>query len=103
MWILNFASLILGLIAWILPIINLVKIKNHDNNNWATLSAMSTSACAISLSCQIFYNNYLVKIADWTALMDTAGAVNFVSAVLLVVTIILNIVTLIVYQKGNSK
>ena len=100
MWILNVVSLVLGLIAWILPIINLVKIKN---NNWATLSIMSASACAISLSCQIFYSNYLVKIADWTALMDTAGAVNFVSAVLLVVTIILNIVTLIVYQKRNSK
>lgn len=47
---------------------------------------------------QIFYNNHLVKIEDWSALMDTTGAVAFVSAVLLTVTIILNAITLIIYR-----
>lgn len=101
MGLLNVGSLILGLIAWILPIINLVKSKKPDYGNCATLSVMSISACAISLCFQIFYNNYLVEIADWSALMDTSSAVTFVSAVLLTVTIILNAITLIIYRNRS--
>ncbi|MEY8417189.1 cytochrome c oxidase subunit 4 [Tissierella praeacuta DSM 18095] len=99
MVLLNVGSLVLGLIAWILPIINLVKSEKNNHDNWATLSVISISSCAISLCFQIFYNNHLVKIADWSALMDTTGAVSFVSAVLLTVTIILNVITLVIY--GN--
>ncbi|MBU5257147.1 hypothetical protein KQI04_13050 [Tissierella praeacuta] len=99
MVLLNVGSLVLGLIAWILPIINLVKSEKNNHDNWATLSVISISSCAISLCFQIFYNNHLVKIADWSALMDTIGAVSFVSAVLLTVTIILNVITLVIY--GN--
>lgn len=91
-------SLVLDLIAWILPIINLILFKKHNNKNWVVLSILSISVCAISLCFQVFYNNHLVKIEDWSALMDTIGTVTFVSAVLLVVTIILNAVTLIVYR-----
>lgn len=96
-------SLILGLIAWIFPVINLMLYKKYENRNWAMLSFLSISACAISLCFQIFYNNHLVKIGDWSALMDTAGAVTFVSAVLLIVTIILNTITVIIYshRKGS--
>lgn len=95
---LNVGSLVLGLIAWILPVVNLMRYKKHDDRNWIVLSVMSISACAISLSFQIFYNYHLVKIEDWSALMDTTGAVAFVSSVLLTVTIILNAITLIVYR-----
>ncbi|MFB4166921.1 hypothetical protein [Virgibacillus sp. JSM 102003] len=95
---LNVGSLALGLIAWILPAINLMQYKNHDHRNWVVLSVMSISACAISLSFQVFYTNHLVKIEDWSALMDTTGAVAFVSAVLVIVTIILNAITLILYR-----
>ena len=98
MGLLNVGSLVLGLIAWLLPINNLAKSKKRNHDNWAVLSVMSISACAISLCLQIFYNNHLVKIEDWSALMDTTGAVAFVSAVLLTVTIILNAITLIVYR-----
>lgn len=98
MGLLNVGSLVLGLIAWLLPIINMAKSKKRNHDNWAVLSVMSISACAISLCLQIFYNNHLVKIEDWSALMDTTGAVTFVSAVLLTVTIILNAITLIIYR-----
>lgn len=96
--LLNLGSLICGLIAWILPVVNLTRDKKHNKRNWATLSIMSISACAISLCFQIFYNNHLVKISDWSALMDTTGAVALVSAILLIVTIILNVITLLVYR-----
>jgi len=35
--------------------------------------------------------------------MDTAGAVNFVAGVLLVVTILLNGITLVMYTKDRGK
>ena len=101
--LLNLGSLLLGLIAWIFPVVNLVKYNKNDNSNWITLSIMSISACSISLYFQILYNNYKVMIADWSALMDTTNAVAFVAAVLLVGTIVLNMITLFVYRDRREK
>jgi hypothetical protein len=64
---------------------------------------MSISACAISLCFQIFYNNHLVKISDWSALVDITDNVVFVAAVLVIVTIILNAITLFVYRDRTAK
>ena len=100
---LTIGSLVLGLIAWILPVINLMQYKKHDHSNWGTLSILSISACAISLCFQIFYNNHLVKIEDWTALMDTTGGVASAAAVLLIVTVLLNAITLMVYRVRTAK
>ncbi|MGE8207856.1 hypothetical protein ACQKP0_25670 [Heyndrickxia sp. NPDC080065] len=96
---LNIGSLVLGLIAWILPVVNLMLDKKNVHKNRGSLSFISISACAISLCFQIFYSYRLVKIEDWSALMDTMGAVVLVSAVLLIVTIILNAITLIIYRE----
>lgn len=100
---LNVGSLVLGLIAWLLPVVNLVRYIIGKQRNWVILSILSISACAISLCFQIFYNNHLVKIEDWSALMDTTGAVAILSAVLLVVTVILNAITLVVYRDKTAK
>ncbi|MDZ5253837.1 hypothetical protein [Clostridium sp. LIBA-8841] len=97
--LLNPASLILGLIAWIIPVISIIQHKKHNNRNWGLLSIMSMIACATSLFFQIFYVNYLVKIEDWTAIMDTIGAVVFAGGTLLVITIVLNVITIFIY--GN--
>ncbi|WP_348775046.1 hypothetical protein [Psychrobacillus sp. NEAU-3TGS] len=59
---------------------------------------MSLIACAISLSFQIFYTAHLVKIEDWSALMDTTHATALATAVLLIVTIVLNVITLLMYR-----
>jgi hypothetical protein len=99
---LNLGSLVLGLIAWILPVVNLMRHGKRDHRAWIVLSIMSISACAISLCLQILYQYHLVKIADWSALMDTTGAVAFVSAILLVVTIVLNATTLVVYRDRTA-
>ena len=100
---LNLGSLVLGLIAWILPVVNLKRYKKRDNKNWIVLSVMSLGACAISLCFQILNIHYLVTIADWSALMDTIGAVAFVAAFLLIVTIILNVITLLIYRDRTEK
>lgn len=95
---LNLGSLVLGLIAWVLPVLNLMRHNKADHRNWAALSVASISACAISLCMQIFYTDHLVKIEDWAALMDTSHAVAMVATILVVVTIILNAITVNVYD-----
>lgn len=96
---LNLGSLALGLIAWILPVVNL----RSNNKNWMILSIASISACSISLLLQIIYTNYLVRINDWSALMDTMGAVVFAASVLFIVTILLNTTTILAYRKKAVK
>ncbi len=100
---LNLGSLVLGLAAWILPVVNLMQHNKADHRNWVVFSVASVSACAISLCMQIFYTNHLVKIEDWSALMDTSQAVALIAALLLVVTIILNAITLVVYYGKKLK
>ena len=95
---LNLGSLVFGLIAWVLPIINLVQHDKARHRNWAALSVASVSACAVSLCMQIFYSNHLVEIEDWSALADTSSAVASAAILLLVVTVILNAATLVVYH-----
>lgn len=96
---LNAGSLVLGLIAWILPVANLAKHNKAEHKNWVVFSIASVSACAISLCMQIIYQNFLVRIEDWSAVMDTSGALALVSTVLVVVTIGLNVITLVIYNK----
>ncbi|RDW20283.1 hypothetical protein CWR48_06225 [Oceanobacillus arenosus] len=59
--LLNLGSLVLGLIAWILPIINLAKYENPNNRSWVARSIMSISACAISLCFQIYSTYHRVE------------------------------------------
>ena len=96
---LNLGSLVLGLIAWILPIVNLARLNKVENKNWNVYTVLSISACAISLFMQILYQNHLVNIEDWSAIMDTSHGVAVVSSALLAVTLVLNIITLVKYQK----
>ncbi|NMH67952.1 hypothetical protein HF072_04035 [Bacillus sp. RO3] len=97
--LLNVGSLVLGLMALFLPIVNLMK----ENKYWVVLSMISISACGLSLCFQIFYTYHKVTVEDWGALMDTMYAVASVSAILLIVTMILNAVTLKVYRHRTAK
>jgi hypothetical protein len=101
--LLNIGSLVLGLIAWILPLVSLTHANKVGYRYWVGLSIASVSACAASLCMQIFYTYYLVKIEDWSALMDTTHATSFASLLLFVITIILNLATLFVYNRKNRK
>ena len=51
---------------------------------------------------QIRYSDHLVQIEDWSALLDTSRAVTWVSAVLLIVTILLNAFTLVVCRRREK-
>ena len=64
---------------------------------------MSVSACAISLYLQLVYSSHLVEINDLSALMDTIGTIAKAAAILLIVTIVLNGITLVVYRNRIEK
>lgn len=97
---LNIGSLILGLIAWLIPVVSILLYKKRKKKFLFVTSLLSMGACAIALWFQIFYNHYLVQIQDWTALMDTTSTLNWVSAVLLIVTILLNVLSAMVTHKN---
>ncbi|GAB4074461.1 hypothetical protein GCM10028778_19640 [Barrientosiimonas marina] len=96
---LNIGSLILGLVAWIIPMINIAANKKQKNKKWIALSIIiSFSACVIAICFQIFYNLYLVNIEDFAALADTMRGVAVASTVLAIFTILLNALTLFLYR-----
>ncbi|WP_192987721.1 hypothetical protein [Carnobacterium mobile] len=98
-----FGSLVLGLIAWILAIVNLIRYKNNRRQHWPTFSILSVAACAVALYFQLVYSSYLVNIGDLSALMDTIGTTANAAAILLIVTLILNGLTLILYRNHTKK
>ena len=95
--LLDLGSILLGLIAWLLPLINLGIENKVKNKNWVVLSVASISACATSLCIQLFTTNSWDK-SDWSV-----DFIAYVSLVLLVVTIALNAITLVVYRKSSEK
>ncbi len=93
---LTIGTIVFGLLALILPVVYLQDYHKHA----ALFSMGSFSACAISIGMLLFYHNHLVKIEDWGALRDTSDVVAGASAILIVLTILLNV---IVYGKEKSK
>lgn len=98
---LNIGSLVLGLVAWIIPIVNLAVGKKQMNKKWIALTIISFSACAIAICLQIFYNLHLVNIEDWSALSEMR-ALAVPSTVLVIVTILLNSSTLFLYRDRGA-
>lgn len=80
----NIASIVLGLTAWVLPLLFLA-VRHHRN----LLCGGSLVCCALSLYFQIREVYRLVEKEDFSAIMDTIGAVHFCAAVLVAVTLVL--------------
>lgn len=91
-------SLVLGLISWILPIANIGRYKRNYNKNWAIYSIVSISACAVAICLQVMYSNYITELRDWSALMDTIPTSTKLSITLLIVTLILNGISVYAYH-----
>ena len=86
----SLASIILGLVAWSLPIAALVGKKGKT-----PLCCGSLTACALSLLLQLREVMYRSGIGDFAAIEDTIRAVNFCAAVLVIVTLALNTAALL--------
>ncbi len=100
---LNLGSILLGLIAWILPVINLMQRNRGNPETMVVLSVASVSACSLSLCLQIFYTSHLVQKEDWSALMDISPTVVVVASILLAGTLILNVIAMVVYSRKPLK
>ncbi|WP_041556048.1 hypothetical protein [Carnobacterium sp. 17-4] len=99
---LTLGSLIFGLIAWFIPIFNIIRRKKRGNSH-STMIVLSMGSCATALWFQISYTNYLVTIQDISALMDTTSTSNWISAVLLIITITLNVTSIILHKDRTSE
>ena len=96
--LLGLGSILLVLIAWGFPVVNLTRRKKSENKSWIAFSITSVSACAITLFIQIVGLNHRVNIEDWSAIMDTTNALVLVSSVYLFITLALNLITFLVYS-----
>lgn len=86
----NLASIILGLLSWILPCAVIVRQGNITFENGALALLLSAGACVISLCLQLQYSAYLVEINDISAILDTGEAVALVANILVVITFVLD-------------
>ena len=106
MWT-NVTSLVLGLLSWVFPLADMVCLLLLGNKGGSkrrlAFSLFSGAACAISLLLQLLAVEYLVSVEDWSALMDTFGAVAFAAKVLVFVTILLHLVSWVLFRTKTGK
>lgn len=88
------SSLILGLLAWALPVAGMAARKKP-----APICAGSFALCGFSLLLQLVYVKHLSRIGDYSALDDTIGAVVFAAEVLLIIAAAVNTAALLAGRK----
>ena len=89
------SSLGTGVLAWILAIVSLCKRR------FGLLNLLSFSGCGLSLLLQLMQADYLVnRLEDISAVMDMIPAVVGAGWILLLVTLLLNSISLI--RKGGK-
>lgn len=101
MYLLNVGSFLLGLIAFVLPLINMIFIKKNKANHWKRLSFLSIVACAISIWLLYAYTGYLASIEDWSA-MDIPITMSKVTGVFLLLIIVFNFLNYILSKNKQS-
>ena len=89
---LTLLSLVLGLAAWVLPLVRLARLKRTTSLHGLHRTCfVSFSCCALALVCELFFLDHRVVVQDWSALMDTMRAVCMAAAVLLAGTVLVNL------------
>ena len=88
------ASLLLGLLAWTIPILAINKQEQGLLKSPFKFSILSFSACATALCFQFLEIKHQVNQGDLGTLMDTIGTLVGVTIFLVATTIILNTIAL---------
>lgn len=86
----NILSLVLGIVAWSLPVMYLMRWKYRQQ-----LCCGSFGLCALAMYFQLREMLRLSEKGDYAAIEDTIGAVVFAASVLLITTVILNALAMV--------
>lgn len=82
-------SIVLGLISWCIPIVNMNKDSKRMRNTEKHI-IVSFSFCLLAIYTQILLMKSYGE--EWTLIVDAIDALDLVIPILIVVTIILNII-----------
>ena len=97
------ASLLLGLLAWILPLMSLARLKRTTRIHALHRTCFASFlCCALALAFQLHYQLHLVEMGYWGALEDTTGAICFAAGVLLAGTVLVNL-PLLLFSAGEGR
>ena len=99
---LNLDSVALGLAGWIAPWLAFAGKGRSGPGRRGLWHIVSLGCCALALWFQLCYQRHLVDIQDWSALMDTSGAVAGISAFLLISTLLDNLLAW-VWAKADGR
>lgn len=98
----NSISIILGFAALLLPLVILPLCSKINYPIYTALTVVSFISCAFSICAQLFSTSYLVKVKDWSALLDTSHGIAIISVWLVAVTSIINIVVSLIYFSNKK-
>lgn len=99
----NMGSLALGLLAMLLPLVALIRRKAGFGGA-GLVHVLSLGCCAASLCFQIYEVRNRTHLDDFSAIMDTIDTISWVSALLIAITVVLNLIIWWgQYQKQNQK
>ena len=100
---LNLGSLACGLAGWIVPFLGLRKGRIPAPGGQGVAAAFSLTLCGLALWMQLRYQQHLSDIGDWSALMDTSGAVTGAGGFLLLSTVLLNLALLYLVGRAGEE
>lgn len=95
-------SIISGFSALLFPFIILFLCNKINYTIYTVLTVASFVSCTTSICTQLFSTSYLVRLKDWSALMDTSQGIAIISLWLLCVTSVFNIAVSLIYFKKNK-
>lgn len=96
----NVGSLVLGLIAWGIPIAVICSKKKKRKSSAPLIS--SFAACAGAVLLQLLEIEHRIFVEDWSALMDTIHAIVWATVIVWIVTIGLNSIVYLVQKEETS-
>lgn len=93
----SYASIVLGIISLLIPVLLLFKKKKS-----AILTLASMATCTVSLVIQFWYLSYCASVGDVSSYLDTIIVLSYIVTLLTAGVIILNLVVLFLKWRVNS-